>query len=275
MSEDLSIGQGVGAGFAMLARAWRAAPGAVLFAVGASVVNMTTAATGRLAWIAVGFVLALIAEVVLAGALYRDALQAGGVEMADPRIGPFGLQWRAAEWRMLAVRTLTYLAMIGFMALLLAGFVAVIVMLDPHASLSGLDLSQLATGANAIVLLGAVLVFLTAMLWIGARLGLAPAIAVAESRIALGRAFRVTRGHTWPIVGATMVLALIMAAVGVAGSLAAGGLGAVGAVHAGAWINRAVLSLGVGAFQAPAAAGLLAYVYVRLCDTRSVIAAFD
>jgi hypothetical protein len=238
-------------------------------------VNTTTTSAGNLEWSSFGFCAALIADTMLVAALYRGALRARGAGVTDLGVGPLGLQWRAAEWRVLAVRALIYLLIVALLVLALVVFGVALVVFDPGVTKGGLTGPQLMSGPNPVILIAILFAFLVALVWLGARLALAPVIAVAEGRIALGRSFRITRGHVWPILGAGLMLGLILGLVLVVALVASAALRSIGVPDTGRWVGRAIVALGGGAFEVPASAGLAAYVYLRLCAVPSEASVFD
>jgi hypothetical protein len=275
MANQIRVGQGVSAGLSLVVRAWRVAPGAAILAYGASVLNMTTASSGNPGLLVLGLFVALAADVVFAGALYRYTLLSDGVQTNDPRPGPLGLQWRATEWRLLSVRLLVYLPIIGVgvAAGLLIGVTLGIVF--PGAFRDSVNWYQNlpASGWALVVVLG--LVFIAFLMWLAVRLSLAPLVAVAEARISLGRSFQITQGSFWPLLGAFLVLGLFMIPIGFVAGFGLGILRALGSAAAGQWIYRAVFSVGNALFQVPSSAGLCAYVYERVVGPKPAVEVFD
>ena len=202
--------------------------------------------------------LALLAATAAQGALYRSAL-------AHPGVGPGGLQWGKVETRLLAVWLLgaIFLFILGllvFVALLScayavasagAGFVAA----DPATWGPAVDArGRWVVGVAAT--LGA-----AALIWASLRLRLAPAATVARGRVQVLSAWPMTRAMVAPILAATVLIGLALAAL-LAALVFLGKTGAAeGAFIVGA-INLAQ-GLAVAGLWLPLDAGLMTYFFER------------
>lgn len=127
--------------------------------------------------------LAMLLMGVMTGAVYRSILRPEERSVAYLRIGP-------DEVRLAAVHLLLFLILMAFVipinALLLA-------------AMGGIAGPVLAVAALALI---------GVMFWVGVRLCLATPVTFAEHRISLPRAWRLTRGRFWPLLGMA-VLAVI------------------------------------------------------------------
>lgn len=145
------------------------------------------------------------------------------------------------------------LAAIGVSIVMLIAVVVCLIPLVVLLGLSGVDFSRMAAGQPMSTtgvsggLLGAALiymvVFAVAMLFVGARLSIWQAVIVNEAigLRAIGRAWRLTRGLTWRIVGVIMLFVIVvsvatLAAQSVIGIIARLVLGA-GNIATATWLG--------------------------------------
>ncbi len=167
-------------------------------------------------WQGPSLIFTFVSLAVVAGAVYRAVLRPEERGLAYLRLG-------RDELRMVAVFALLLLIVLG--ALILTGVVA---------SLLGVVLISAGGGIEAwstMLSISPAVGLLVVAAWLGPRLSLVAPMAFAEGRIRLAAAWRLTRGHYWPLLGALILTLLLMAAItGVAWGLrglaaaAAGGL---------------------------------------------------
>lgn len=112
---------------------------------------------------------------------------------------PFALRIGTDEFMLLGVGVLYWLCVMG--AYLGGAIVAVII----GFALYGVAGSG-GGGAAAIVPLIAILAMLFAILWIGIRLSPAAAMTIRDGDFRFGKAWRLTKGKFWPLLGANLVL---------------------------------------------------------------------
>jgi hypothetical protein len=122
------------------------------------------------------------------------------------RAEDFRLQLGADEWRLLVVGLIWFGL---FIALYLGMFLVIMLPVGIMAAMGNSDGAVLG-GLLAFVLMIAYMVF---ALWLAARFSPAAALTVRDRSIRFGRAWRVTKGKAWTIVGSWIVLMLIMMVV--------------------------------------------------------------
>jgi hypothetical protein len=127
--------------------------------------------------------LAMLLMGILTAAVYRSILRPDEHSLAYLRIG-------ADEVRLAAVHMLLFLILMAFV-------------IPINALLLGAM-----SGIAGPVLTVAALALIGVMFWVGVRLCLATPVTFAEHRISLVRAWRLTRGRFWPLLGMA-VLAVI------------------------------------------------------------------
>jgi len=269
----VSVEQVVTESFAYVRRGWRAAPGAMGAAV---IVAAAGQAFGQPGPEMSLWLFAQVAAATLAtGALYRSILQQA--HPGDPRLrlGPAGLQWGKAEWWVLAAN----LAVGFLMGLVACAFALVWGIglnalsasheIDPslllHASAGDpAAFSRIMAGPGGILTLAVFLPGVALIIYLWARLILAPILAVDTGRLDLGRAWKLTRGASLALVVALIIIFLgqLLAVLsgGLLGALAAsGGADLAGAGLAGASAGAAIAT----ALSLPMTAGAAACVYRR------------
>ena len=126
----------------------------------------------------------LILAVITAG-IYRLVLRPEEPGLAHLRLG-------ADEFRLAILNTMLFAMGFVFVALIEMVLQALLVSQTQNSALTALGL-----------FLGACL-----MIWIGVRLSLATPMTFGQRKIAIGEAWRLSRGHFWSLLG-TVVLALI------------------------------------------------------------------
>lgn len=202
------IGATVRAGALGLAPAVRACWAALLTAVVISA--LTRALPSSLS--AVALLAEIIAMAVALGALYRHAFgKAAGVA---------GLRWGLDEWRLVGVQALVaaFLFVVGAVLILVVGAIALGV---ARANAPGFDATSSqawrdalgGAGPGAIVAGAAPLLGLAVLIWLATRLSLAAAASVDQSGLRVLSAFPLTRGVTFQVLAAGVVLAAPVAAL--------------------------------------------------------------
>ena len=259
----ITVSEGAKAGFGILRSAWTGAPGALALSVVCSVLNMAGTGSKAPPLMAAGFLTALVADVVLAAAVYRIALGERGLVTRAGKPGLLGIQWRAAEWRLLAVRLLIYLVLAA--CLLVSAAALSLLAAAEGGVISTADGRKALMKSGAwIPLSGVAILAIVAACWLSLRLSLAPVMTVAEERVRFFAAMRLTRGYVWRLLGAMIVVALPMILVSVVAGFCLGLASSLGAVDVGRWLYRIVFSLGDAAYLLPSYAGVCAYAYAAL-----------
>ncbi|QUD88487.1 hypothetical protein [Phenylobacterium montanum] len=195
--------------------------------------------------------MAMAASTATYGALYR-----AGLGQADEN-GPGGLQWKAAEWRILgAVVLLVAMVALPISALFVAifGSMAASVKSSPAAAIA------MAGWLGLLFLILAPLV-----IWVSVRISPYLAATVDQKRIVVFGAWDLTRGAFWPIFGALIVVGIASALVVGFGQIVGLTIRATEGAIADPTPNQMVLPALVQAAAAililPAKVGLMAYVY--------------
>ncbi len=278
MANALSVSAGVNAGFRLLRPAWRAAPaGLAIAAAGAFASEVMT--THGAAWWMLGVMVSAATGVVGAGAVYRLALAAQGIEPPGGGLGPGGVQWRGLEWRLVQA-TLLYYLVLGAAAAVAAGVLAAAAYgLLGAASLHSARALGEAAGRRLGVAAGlalALVFFGVLLCWLSLRLVLLRAIAAAEAKLSLNRALAATRGQVWTILGTLVVLALPTVGIGFVAGFLRGVLSLAGPGAPAILVYELVIAVGSAFYQIPASLGFAAYAYERLVSDRpSVVRVFD
>lgn len=177
---------------------------------------------------AISIPVSLISSALFAGAAYRALFR--------PQDDRFGyLRFGADELRLI-------LLYIVLLALFLLAMAAAVVLFGLVAAGIGFAAGQAGGGAGAAVgaLVGVLgfLLILAAAAYFGVRISLAGPMTFVQRRLVIGSAWRLTRGHFWPLLGAyflAWVLAVLVVLLGFAIVLAVaaavgGGLAGVGQV---------------------------------------------
>jgi len=244
---------------------WRKVPGALALAAIASVaMQANLPADGQpqiTAQFIAGMLIVMLAQIPAQAALLRIALHDLGAE-PPARNGPFGLQWRMLETRLLAASALTVLlvfvvtAVTAFLMLALtAGFLSGI---DPKTLTTPEAVAAHLSPSGALVLQLVLLAFLIGVVVLSLRLSLVqPATAVAN-RTQVFSSLRLTRGAILPIFGTLLLINLPLLILEVLGELVAG--------------SDPMLRVGVGLvlggiapfFLIPISVGVTAHIYRRL-----------
>jgi len=256
-SPSLVVG-GVGAAWRFLARAWARAWASML-TVGAlfGAVWALGLLSPHSAWRPLALLTLAAGAIMVEGGLYRLALGVG-------RLGPAGLQWGRAEWRLGAVWGLT--AVFLFVLGLLAFAVFLAFGYGVAAAGPGFVASEPATwtaavdGRGRVVLAGVAALCFAALVWAGVRVSLGGPATVDVGRVQVLATWPATRRLVAPIVVGRVVL----------------GLGPIGFASVVLWsqsrwsLSPALLwmeSLAGGVVVAglwlPLSVGLMAYLYRR------------
>lgn len=243
---------------------WRAN---VLRAIGplvlASVGLVVLLTAKALPLVAIGFAVYVLAGLMAQGALYRISLADAGAESPDHN-GPFGLQWRALEGR---------LVIVGLLATVFLGIVVVVAVFMVSALLVGLVGVQETTAATtpemllasltptgAFLFNAAALIAVAGLLALNARLSMAVPATAAENRVRFLSSLRLTRGALLRILAATIVINLpIIIMQSLAGLFGK-------AMHGPDAVALTQLVVGIVStfFYVPISVGMTSYIYRRL-----------
>ncbi len=213
----------------------------------------------------------IVVQPILSAAVYRMAL--ADRHPADPAFvhGHSGLQWRAMEWRMLAVAlllTVLFLIFAALGAVLVVGLALGIIMnhggaappKTPEAVLAALGQD----GQTAVtVVLAAVLAVL---LYFYLRLSLSFAATADKGKLMVLQSWSLTKGRFWALLATLLVVQLPLSLLQmVVAAVAQGGQTSVvvpAQMSAEAAMAAAlVIGVAFGAVIAPLSAGVLAYYY--------------
>tara|TARA_R110002051_G_scaffold61141_2_gene112067 strand:+ start:1115 stop:2056 length:942 start_codon:yes stop_codon:yes gene_type:complete len=163
-------------------------------------VAMEAAMTGQVGRVLLGYLLmlplGLAFWMLFEGANQRRYMRAEG----------FRLQLGADEWRLLVVGLIWF----GLFIALYLGMIIVVALPVGIIAATGSGEGAAIAGLLALVLAIAYMVF---ALWLAARFSPAAALTVRDRSIRFGKAWRVTKGKAWTIVGSWIVLLLIMMVV--------------------------------------------------------------
>jgi hypothetical protein len=163
-------------------------------------VAMEAAMMGQMGRVLLGYLLmlplGLAFWMLFEGANQRRYMRAEG----------FRLQLGADEWRLLVVALIWF----GLFIALYLGMIIVVALPVGIIAATGSGEGAAMAGLLALVLAIAYMVF---ALWLAARFSPAAALTVRDRSIRFGKAWRVTKGKAWTIVGSWIVLMLIMMVV--------------------------------------------------------------
>jgi hypothetical protein len=202
-------------------------------------------------------------SVIAQGALYRLAFAGEHGGDRDFRIGPLGLQWGRAETRLLGANLLLYF--LFFIALLFLAMILIVVMGagmfvggSGAASLKSASMASPTLNPQQMSQLALDLVpLLLATLYVYLRVCLYAAATVTERKVLVFSTWRLTRGNVWPILAASIVIALPLGLLNLLASLP-------GEPRA-ASIVLELMACVVDAFLVrPMSCGLYAYIYTAL-----------
>lgn len=247
----LRLGETLRGAFAILPRLWRGAWGAILLAaVVWSVQPLTTGAAG-LIWVLV----ALVATLVLAGALSRIAITDDLTQARRLGLGPAGVQFGRPELRLLGAGLLCAV----FMAMILSVVALVLLAVFGMAELNAQAIAMRQWGAVGpvwkLVLLALVTAFaLFAVVAFAVRLSLFAPATVGRGQMVSLQSMSIVRGAFWPLlVGLTVTTAPKIALVlGWGAGLLSGVVG---------WVVFVVV---LTVIQAPLTMGFVGAAYRRL-----------
>ncbi len=252
MKRSLPLAASLGAAAAFVPRAFVGAPGALVLFFAVLAFPAYGASLGLGAWSNfLAAFLALVVGLAAQGALYRIGVSEDAKAARALGLGPLGLQFSAAELRLLAAAVLVGL-FLGLVLIALGLLLAVIagalgVSLDASEGLVARDPWR----AQAIVVLG--LLALWVFLQLSIRLSLYKAATVARRRVVSLDALGLSEHNFWRLL-CGMVVTLLPAV-----ALAAWRSGAPAGVLPG------VVSAAVVAFvQTPLSIGFLSEAYKRL-----------
>lgn len=242
---------------------WRAnvlkAAGPLLIAAVAAL----TAAVAPFKIAAVASAINFIALIVAQGALFRIALASVGAESAD-RNGPFGLQWRGLETRLLGQTLL--LVLLLFVIAVVATFVLAIVVLGfvggeaaVNATSPEALMASLSPTARFVFNLGLTLCLLGLLILV-LRLTMAAPATAAENRIRMLGTLGMTRGSVLRLLAAVVVVNL---PVFVMQGLALGFTQLTHSPSTDHWAEGVAAAMSTF-FYIPISVGMTSYVYQRL-----------
>jgi hypothetical protein len=262
MKRSLPVAKSLLAAVAFVPRAITQAPAplflvAALLAAPALMTGLPMSLPPRLAARVLLAGLMLVAGLIAQGALYRLAVTPTVAAARCLGLGPLGLQFGAAEVRLLisGLLVLLFLGLAVLAAALLLALVANILEVDGVALARGAR----PEGWRAWTLLGAVVLAGWLIFNLAIRLSLYKAAAVARRRLVSVSAQGLSEGHFWRLLVGLAIVSL--PAIALALLVHAGGL------HA-AWLPRAwaqvALALGLAFLQLPLSIGFLGAAYQRL-----------
>jgi hypothetical protein len=263
---QVSVGGALGYAWTLLSQNWRAIWGALALHALAWTVLTAGLLSGNLDLVLAAVVAMRFTKYPVYGSISRAAEGSAG-EAASP--GHLGIEWRAAESRMVAA-DLLFWVFILIMAMLVSIALSaplVGVIMNSGGNIAAIDsadalLRQLGPYGRRIMQFESLL-FWMIMLSIGFRLSLSLIASARSGRVAVLSTWRLTRGQFWRLVGATVLVSIpVLLAVIVA---AGGAAEASGAVTPGEIFIYAILT-GVlaGAATTPMLAGVQLYFYRRL-----------
>ncbi|MDG5489412.1 hypothetical protein NYR55_12380 [Sphingomonas sp. BGYR3] len=141
----------------------------------------------------------MIVQLLIWAAAYRAVFYPGNSAFAFLRLG-------ADEGRLL---------LLGIVTALISGALMIGIFLPLGITAGIAGASGGSPGPGAVLLtFGAMLLAFVAFIFIGVRLALAWPMVVADRRIALGEAWRLSKGRFWPMFGAALVLAIGLSVAG-------------------------------------------------------------
>ena len=246
------LARAISATVRFLPAAWRGAWAALLLATAGTAGSVRALSGGETAGAAAAWMLTTVALAVVArAALWRLALTTG-----RPRRG--GLQFGAVEGRIAAVWVLSLLFLTIVGLLLLTGLLCLVYAVASAGpgfnSASASTWAPAVDGRGRIIIAAAMLAGTAALAWAALRISLAEAASVAEGKVQVLSAWRLTRGRVATIAAGNLVLA----------ALTAGALLIVPAGRGGAdWFRPLVYGIVVAGAWLPLQVGLMAYAYER------------
>jgi hypothetical protein len=258
MRGPVSVVEGAATAFGDLVRFWSRAAGAL-----GLVALLDTTLVLAVAHRNFGRAAALAAAGMVAAAMARGALFHVALGRRPPsELGVAGFRWGGAEWRLLAVallRAFLFGLLIALLLTLLGALYVGLAAAQPGAGgvASPEHWRRTLDPVGRIVVSAVALAGTCGLVWVGLRLFLAFPATVALNRVQLLSTWALTHGQVWRVLGAAVLVSAPLAALAFALLSARGYLGLNG--RAAAW------GLGHGFLALPLSAGLMSYVYDRLC----------
>ena len=204
-----------------------------------------------------------IALIVAQGALFRIALASEGAESPD-RNGPFGLQWRGLETRLLGMTfgLVLLLFAVAIAATFALALVVVAMVGDPAAlnvSSPEAFVASLTPQAAFVFNFGMTLCLLGILILV-MRLPMAAPATAATNRVRLFSSLGMTRGSVIRILGAVLIVNLPVFALQ---GLALGYTKLIGAAATDRWAESVAAAI-TTFFYVPISVGMTSYIYRRL-----------
>jgi len=205
----------------------------------------------------------------------------GERDRANPKykLGPAGLQWRAMEWRLLAVSLLSNLFLVLGFTILVIGAVVAALALAPGVPPQRAFAALISTPGHIAVTILVGLIVAAPLVWVICRLITNAPATADQDRVMLFRSWPYTRGAVWPIIGAALVVYLVTIVAGMLG-------GTINmllvitreAVPMPLWLEHSIpiaLQAALAAGLAPAWYGLIVHIYRAARPAANVAAVFD
>lgn len=293
--KSLSGSATINAAFAFIPTGWRGAWGALglyivplslLQGVGASMASVFASAGQQqpslFHTLGLGVVLTtpILALLALAGSMASyGALMRLGLDFNDPGsrasedLGPAGLQWRGAEWRIVGACILMGLCFIPLVLIGLGLMMGPILALGRHAADPAKLLPVMGLSFLLLLLAGPL------MVWVTTRLFPFLAATVDQKRIVLFGVWPLTRRHFWAIFLPNLAIAILGAVLALVVQMLAAGIqpilmSATGSLLISVLPVAALQSLAV-AVVLPAKIGAMTYVYRTLKPAIGVAEVFN
>ena len=269
---QVSVGASLTYGVQLWLRSWRAIWGVLALQSLAATIYVAGVYALNNDLLAAGVVAQLITQPMLYGAVFRIALADRHTGDADFTPGHAGLQWRAAEWRLLACTALlgVFFAVVGLLALFVVGSLALALIMShggaappstPQAAFAALG----QVGQTVVLIVSALTI--AGLVYLYIRMSLAFAATADRGKIMVMQSWPTTRGQFWRIFLAMIVLQLPLTVVQslVTGLASDGRVAATAGMPPGpAMVSALILGVIAGAAVSPIAAGVLAYFYRSL-----------
>jgi hypothetical protein len=213
----------------------------------------------------VSFPVALAIGNLVIGALYRVGLEADHPDDPGYRVGPSGFAWGALEWRILVTNLMVGLiwGVLALFAFILTFMVFGIVAAFAGANSPSTDPTAVVRAFLGPAGLAALMVAIPStvgLIVLAAKLSLFAVTVADTGKFEFGRAWSLTRGATWALIVAGLLVFAISVAAGVIVEIA--DAGAASGASAMVWVGIAIQAA-AAAVSVPAANGMVLYVYRR------------
>lgn len=254
-----SVRTAVAEGFDFWRSHWRKAAGGLVLAAVVGVSVQITAVTPPA--IVLGMLLMSVAQIPAIAALLRIALADLGAESPE-RNGPYGLQWRMLETRLLGAGVL-----IGLLIFILAALMAFLMLTLMAGALAGVDPATLTSpeavaarlSPNGALMLNILLmVFMVTFIILMVRLSLVQSHTAAENKLQVFSSIKLTKGAVAPIFATMLLINLPLLLLQAVALLYAGkNLGLLNGMN--------VILVGLSPFfLIPISVGAMTHIYRRL-----------